>query len=414
MGVTPCNGGNAAPIPGANQTVVMTAAAVESLLVLVGLEPVALVLAPFIAGTTYDLTNLCNNDPPADPGLTGQDIIDATNFANPLVSIPAIAKARQWFERIYWFYGCACVNGVSPTIPTPSNPGNQFSLNPGIPTANPQGSCWSASTTLQQIGGGNAILTNLLLPTLPVTNSAGQSFIRGGAIPQPSPQQVNITITNVNENGVNVNSAVSGTWQAFDKDVNTLNTLQTFAGPTPGRTTTVVLQMPTNTALITLAAQDGQTLVVHRIKYDLAIFCGPSGTNSLVTPCCPPDPLLEIKLNQALGMLQFLIDSTANLPLVTSTAHSGLTGSGTITLGAKTVAVQVSITTDNPSLKVGAGSPPYLFDRGYIVPIALMGPIRSEVRLVYTPQLYHLPPLTEQIGYTFLGGITATITELTN
>jgi hypothetical protein len=56
--------------------------------------------------------------------------------------------------------------------------------------------------------------------------------------------------------------------------------------------------------------------------------------------------------------------------------------------------------------------PPYLFNRGYIVPIALEGPIRTNVRLVYNPQLYFLPELADSIGYQLGPSIVATILEL--
>jgi hypothetical protein len=98
--------------------------------------------------------------------------------------------------------------------------------------------------------------------------------------------------------------------------------------------------------------------------------------------------------------------------LVETAVHSGLHDGGSILLRGDTIWVKVTITTDNPALPVGAGVPPYLFSRGFIVPIALEGPIRTNVRLVYNPQLYELPPLADSIGYQLGVGIIATLTEL--
>lgn len=95
-----------------------------------------------------------------------------------------------------------------------------------------------------------------------------------------------------------------------------------------------------------------------------------------------------------------------------STVHNALTGHGTITLVNVCLAVRVDITADTTGFTTDIGSPNFLFDRGFIVPIALEGPIRTPTRLVYNPQLYPLPPLTEQIGYTLPPGVTIKITEL--
>jgi hypothetical protein len=94
------------------------------------------------------------------------------------------------------------------------------------------------------------------------------------------------------------------------------------------------------------------------------------------------------------------------------TVHAGLTGNGTLTLvEAAPLAVRVNITTDLAG-GVAAGAPQYLAGRGYIVPIINAAPVRDFVRLVYNPQMYVLPELTEQVGYTIPSGEVITITEL--
>jgi hypothetical protein len=121
------------------------------------------------------------------------------------------------------------------------------------------------------------------------------------------------------------------------------------------------------------------------------------------------------QLQVIINLLNGLHLGTSPPPLTTlveTAVHAGLHDGGSILLAANTIAVRVAITTDNPSLPVGAGVPPYLFSRGYIVPIALEGPIRTNVRLVYNPQLYFLPDLADSIGYQLGAGIVATLTEL--
>lgn len=139
-----------------------------------------------------------------------------------------------------------------------------------------------------------------------------------------------------------------------------------------------------------------------------------SATTS-VEPCAPcTDPATQQLLNTLLHLTE-AIWTKLETPATTyleGTVHAGLTGAGTVTLAAGTVAVRINITTDTTGFRIDAGTPPYLFSRGYIVPIAAEGPIRRTHRLVYNPQVYQLPDLTEQLGYTLPPGITISVTEL--
>jgi hypothetical protein len=152
---------------------------------------------------------------------------------------------------------------------------------------------------------------------------------------------------------------------------------------------------------------------VEAFDIDFQFFCG-GGASAPITPCCPPDPALQSQLSQILNLLNSIYSGMAPPPrsYAESTVHAGLTGGGTIAIQPACVAVKVTITTDNPALPSRAGSPLYLFDRGFIVPIAAEGPIRGQTRLVYNPQLYVLPPLTDHVGYQFGTGVTGSITEL--
>lgn len=98
--------------------------------------------------------------------------------------------------------------------------------------------------------------------------------------------------------------------------------------------------------------------------------------------------------------------------LVDATRHSSLTGAGTLTLRAAAAAVRVEITTDVQAFGEAVGDPTYFYHRGFIVPIILGAPVRGLTQLTYNPQLYVLPPLTEQVGYTLSAGIVADIVEL--
>lgn len=143
-------------------------------------------------------------------------------------------------------------------------------------------------------------------------------------------------------------------------------------------------------------------------------YCAAGAPGAPVNPCVADAAILQL-LNTLLGLTQAIYQAIpAHLNSYAEGAvHSGLTGNGTITLSGNAIAVKVSITTDLPGGRIDLGSPNYLFDRGYIVAVTNEAPIRGTVRLVYNPQLYVLPQLTEQIGYSLPAGEVISITELT-
>ena len=159
-----CGGGASELKPGYGTATVVTMAAIEAALTFLS-EGTALILAPAIAGATWDLTQVCSTDPPADPGLTAQDALDILNFADPSVSLPAVAKARQWFLSWYWYIVCQCSTISTPAPPTPSNPGDVGSTNPGLPSG-PAVACWQASVTVDHV-----------LPTEPGNEQAAWTFV---------------------------------------------------------------------------------------------------------------------------------------------------------------------------------------------------------------------------------------------
>jgi hypothetical protein len=92
--------------------------------------------------------------------------------------------------------------------------------------------------------------------------------------------------------------------------------------------------------------------------------------------------------------------------------HSNLSGDGTLNLSGDAIAYRVEIVTDNPALGQLVGTPPYLLDRGFLVAITPEGAERTQVRLVYNPQLIELPLSAVRLGYHFGPGVIANVVEL--
>lgn len=93
-------------------------------------------------------------------------------------------------------------------------------------------------------------------------------------------------------------------------------------------------------------------------------------------------------------------------------AHPGLQGDGVVQVAPACLAYRLDITTDNPGLGELPGTPPYLLNRGFVVPIVSEGAERVQVRVTYNPQLIELPRFTLALGFHFGAGVTATLTEL--
>lgn len=418
----PCaSHGGSKIISGAGTNVILTAAGVELALQKAGINPASAALSMILAGVTYDLTTLCSNDPPADPGLTAQDLLDALNFTDPFISIPAIQKAYNWFKSWYWYLACECVDNTAPTIVAPSNPGNPISINSGTPagTVTP---CWSFAGNVTNTGLSGSPLQTLANQFLPggvsriVTFPTTGFFFAGGQgtaflLPAGGVQSMSMTAT--------LDRAVTGgEWDvdiwAFDSNGAILSS---EAWGVRWTSVSQLTQTATKAAFGASVAYwlfgvTGDAAEVHSANVTFSFQCPGGGT--IQSSCCPPDPTLSAQVAQILGLLQSLYAGTptpAN-SYANATVHLGLSGNGTITLAHSVLGVKVDITTDSPNLGVDAGSPTFLFDRGFIVPVVNSAPIRAETRLVYNPQTFLLPRLTEQIGYSLHPGIVVSITEL--
>lgn len=99
-------GGPSGTKPNVPMMVTVSAVAIESTIILAGYPTIAAILAPLLASVPFSTAAFCSTDPPADPGLTAQDLLDVVNWADPTVNIPAIDKFKQWWEHYYWYILC--------------------------------------------------------------------------------------------------------------------------------------------------------------------------------------------------------------------------------------------------------------------------------------------------------------------
>jgi hypothetical protein len=378
--------------------------------------PLAVAAAGYIGLVNYDLTTFCANDPPPMPTPTAADWAALLNPSAGAGHLAAVQEFLDLIGNLVWPVFCECASGTTPGPPAlPTPPTDLPTVNPtGLPTGTAQQPCWdhsdnftttpsatyqdvtslfvpyNATVTVTAPGGAETTTTAALIPT-GVTQYTTDIHVTTPAPPDPG---LALEVLLFNAAGTLVHretlwSGNSGSGTATWQVTSTAVSWQVLANSNIG------------------AGTDAFTM-------EFIFFCAGQSPANVTTPCCPPDPSLDAQLATILFLLNEIV---ASLPTPLSsyadgTAHTALSGNGTITLVGDALAIRVNITTDPGYLGLSAGDPPFLFDRGYIVPIVNSAPIRGTTRLVYNPQMYLLPALTEEIGYSLTAGVVATITEL--
>lgn len=410
-----CGGGASTAKPGLENNVTLTGTAVAAALTVAGFSEAAAILGALIGGLNFELNTFCAIDPPADPVLTASDIANAINFSSPELSIPAVIKIKTWFESQYWYDVCQCSTTNTPAPPAPSNPGG-ISVNPGLPqaTSGPCSQAHTITTLVHPVSGtyDYVDLSATLLPfgaTRTVNTSNGVGFpVQAVQIPS------GVTAWGVNASPVVVNPSAN--------DDGVLLSFYGATGSTPSLTATLVSHVggvgsATNVALPSGSAywaiyQYANTGPTGTFQYDVQFmqYCGGVG---LQAACCPPDPNIDSKLNQILGMVQEIYSIIpVRVPnYAAGAAHTGLSGGGTLAIADTTIAIKVEITTLPVAFGEIFGTPDTYLDVGWLTPVNNEGPTAG-VRISRSAQTFALPEATSAIDYSLPPGEIISISEL--
>lgn len=416
-----CGGGTSGPNSGVSPAIILTTTAIEAFLTGLSLDPVAATVISGVvaASLTIDANTYCATDPPSDPGLTASDLVAVLDVGDPAVSVPAAAKVLQWFQSRYWFTICSCTTGPQPTPPTVSNPG-PVSQNPGLPTSTAP--CWNITvpfTVAAQVSGtvGSAtVLTSQATPP-----SAQTTSINNGSAVSPSSWLGNAVVPGVTNMriGLSLDQLPSSgkTLQAYflvydSTGTHTLGGAEIIYGSSGifNSSSFVLNTLPSNSTWWEIGVVNNS---VSAITGTLTFsFLCPSGT-SVAQPCCPPDPNMIQLLRQILALNQLIYeDLPVRIPSYAgSTAHTGLSGNGTQSIGSSTVGVKVDVTTLPPAYGLVVGSPNTYLDLGWITPVTNEGP-EAGTRITRTSQVFPLPDATNAVDYALPAGAVITVTEL--
>lgn len=413
-----CGGGASAAQPGYGTLVSVGIASIAATLNNVP-TPLAMAAAGYIGALGYELSTFCTTDPPAMPTITAGDWAALLTVSDPVAHLAAVSKFEDLFGNVFWPTFCECTSTTTPAPPAlPSPPTGLPTVNPtSLPTAPQSGHCWDkvANSTFSLIPSTYTDISSAFINTGTPKAVTAPSGYSGANVAYPTPNALNGGYT------YSMKAAAVGGYVT--------NASMIFWDST-GVMTSVTSLYATHDVLISHAesgvspggywaiyAAGGQTGVPTptTITGELWFDCTGSPSGSVQTPCCPPDPSLQALLENLTALVTSIYQSlpTPLSSYASGTVHAGLSGNGTVTLATQALAVRVDITTDAPALGAAAGDPVYLYDRGYIVPVINSAPVRQLTRVAYNPQMFLLPALTEQVGYSFAPGVVATITELT-
>lgn len=423
-----CGGGASGPRPGYNDLVYLGSAAIEGFLTLKGLGAVAALLGPVLAGLSFQLSTYCSTDPPADPNLTASDIADAINFNDVAVSVPAIDKIRQWFGSQYWYEVCQCSTTTTPTAPAPSDPG-PISTNPGLPGAT-AGPCFVTHAAPSWVPTGANTFLDLTTELLPATGSVvTRTSTEGGfshtvdSLPIPPGTQGPYFLGQyVGADYGTISNGPTMRLSLFTSGGSEIDygNIGSYANRNAGPPVTW------DPVMSSLQAQwlSGGTYWCVQItngngaaggsQFDFKLDIGAVCTGDVLQrACCPPDPGLDLKLAQILGLLQevYSLIPVRAPNYAAGTTHSGLTGDGTLALAPTTTAVKVAITSTGAGYGQIGGTPLTYLSSGWLTPVTNQGP-ESGMRLTRDGQVIPLPEATSSLDYTLPTGQVISVQEL--
>ncbi len=372
----------------------------------------AIPFAAAIGVMTFNLSTYCTTDAPTQPTLAAQDFIDLINFiTHPVEAAAAQAKLQQWVGNILWPTFCMCDSGATPGPSVPSAPSGLPSLSPsGGPKPLPGAPCYQYnSPTFQMVavfGQGNK-------PT-----TLGDPHTQAGAAPWPTGVDYIELVVTRTANGA-VHDSIDITFRVTDDPAFTAGTSTKLFDTIPNGTTTFnVLGGPTSIGprwgwfIDTFGDHTAATVSTDFFQYTVNAYCNGQNPRAGQSACCPPDPTLQLQLDQILALVTLIQRQAVPFGYVPGATHTGLSGAGVLSIQGL-IGAKVDVTTMPTQIGRVGTSPQEFFDVGYITWGTADGYPQS-VRIDHD-QLLSLPARASaftDLAYDLHAGVVVTITEL--
>lgn len=356
---------------------------------------------PYMHGLQIgDTTAFCAGEPPTFSMPTPAQILDFLTGSN-LSNYLSVNTFLQNLTKAYlWRSLCKCVdNSVPVAVVPPADPGTLPSLNPGAFVSLP--------TSVACLQG------NVLSPfVLPINQGLGSNTfqLQGYNI-----TAVRLTANSVTTVGPGRTSAVR--WQFF-KAPNT-NLLTICQGMAVNQSFSQILALPATCDTVFTGILDDPTCGpaasvgsgTTTLSWNTEFFCG-QAPGAASVPCCPPDPLLNGKINAILNLAQSMQRFHVPFAYVPGTVHAGVTGTGS-TAVSRLLGYLLNVTARPQTLQTRGGNPSYIFDMGW-VSVSDANGMLEEKRLTRTTMVWlpRMGELATQFNFFLNPGVTVTWTEL--
>jgi hypothetical protein len=338
-----------------------------------------------------------------------------TAVAFPFVDVgayvTAVAKFYTFIKYWAWFQFCECSTIATPApAAAPGAPANLPQLYPSVGTPPFAAPCWD-KLAVRQTGGTLALNKNISAALLPpgATRASSNAGIAGLEIAMPNPRPTHVTVTATGNNddpGGCIDIVVQFSNAAGAQ------TGQTGVTVCNGATSTADFDIPAASTYWEVGMDTQLGTLSLSASVEVKAFCGGNTGTTVTAPCCPPDPVLSGQLQQLLVLVTLLQRQLVPFAYISSTAHAGLTGAGSIVVQGL-LGVRIDLTTVPGSVTQDASTPPFLFNVGWVSAMDANGFIEEtrahSVHQVWFPRVAADATL---IGYSFTAGVVATITEL--
>lgn len=355
-----------------------------------------------IGGITYDLSTFCLTDPPAVPALTSADALAILNPLDPIAKSNALLKIEQLIAAYIWYDLCKCSAVATPAPPAaPAKPADWPDVNPPTLPNETNSACDAVvSPTVQMLSNSNS---PRFFGTRASAGGFGPHWTAIGAT------VARFTVTYTSAGGTHSPQMKIYFWptNAITETVATVHQqgygVSTFDLPFPaGFNMGFVVEAVTEPYLPNCT---------DTVQVNVDVYCG-GAPNALLTPCCPPDMSLAAQVQELLEIVTLIQRQVAPFAYVPGAVHATLSGTGHFSIQGL-LGVKVDITTLPPEIGNQAGTPPQLFDAGYVTFGTADGYDHSW-RVEHDPTLI-LPVRCSaytDVGYTLAPGVVVTITEL--
>jgi hypothetical protein len=350
-------------------------------------------------------TTFCAADPPTWSLPNAGDLYNFLSGGYATQNDVVTTFINNLTKAYLWYSICQCTSGATPTpAAPPAPPANLPGINPGQVVTSPANACAHfdslATTATDQANGGNYMINqgDLSLPAFPL-------------YPLPTGSTTAVLVVHDLVNGAH-HGDQAYQYAFFDSARSAISTTTPFISS--GVTNTHTLAIPSNAVYFLLTSELGAvTFSTDNLQATLDVYCGGALPGGQSSPCCPPDPIANGLLQQAIALITLIQRQIAPFGYILSTVHPLLTGTGSFAVSGL-LGLQVTVTAGLPTAGSAAGTPVEYFTDSFVSLGTADGYPRSQ-RIDHSPQLW-LPPdagAFTLVGYTLRPGLTATITEVT-